>query len=151
MITLDALLRETGINRNTLTKYRGFGLIPKPKIVYQGNRKKGQPRGNQALYPDYTPWVIREIKRLKAKPYEYSLSQIREAIGNIEDITPKREISEPINTDIMDAIVSINPRLEKETANYERITVQYERDNEDGKLKVARVFGRRKRQKGSKE
>lgn len=149
MITLEELIRQTGINRNTLSKYRDLGLIPKPEIVHQGNRK-GQPRGNQALYPDYTPWIIREIKRLKARPYEYTLSQIREAIGNIEDITPKREISEPINPDTMDAIVRINPHLEKETTGYERIIVEYERDDENGKLKVAQVFGRRKKEEGTK-
>lgn len=149
MLTLDELLRETGINRNTLAKYRDLGLIPKPEIVHQGNKKKGQPRGNQALYPDYTPWIIDEIKRLKARPYVYTLSQIRDAIGNIEDITPKHEISEPINLDTMDAIVRINPYLEKETAGYERIMVEYQRD-EDGKLKVERVFGRRKREEGIK-
>ena len=149
MLTLDELLRETGINRNTLAKYRDLGLISRPEIIHQGNKKEGQPRGNQALYPDYTPWVIREIKRLKARPYEYTLSQIRDAIGNIEDITPKQEISETINSDTLDAIVRINPHLEKETAGYERIMVEYQRD-EDGKLKVERVFGRRKREEGIK-
>lgn len=150
MITLKELLRETGINRNTLAKYRDLGLIPKPEIVHQGNKKEGQPRGNQALYPDYTPWLIEEIRRLKGGPYEYTLSQIRDEIGNIEDITPKEEISEPINSDTMDAILRISPHLDQETASYERIMVEYQRD-EDGKLKVERVFGRRKRQEGTKE
>lgn len=150
MLTLDELIQETGINRNTLAKYRALGLIPKPEIVHQGNRKEGGPRGNQALYPDYTPWVIREIKRLKERPYEYSLSQIREAIGSIEDITPEKEISEPIGSEDMDAIIKISPQLDQETAGYERIMVEYERDDEDGKLKVARVFGRRKREEGTK-
>lgn len=150
MITLKELLRETGINRNTLAKYRDLGLIPKPEIVHQGNKKEGQPRGNQALYPDYTPWLIEEIRRLKGRPYEYTLSQIRDEIGNIEDITPKEEISEPINSDTMDAILRISPHLDQETASYERIMVEYQRD-EDGKLKVERVFGRRKRQEGTKE
>lgn len=150
MITLKELLRETGINRNTLAKYRDLGLIPKPEIVHQGNKKEGQPRGNQALYPDYTPWLLEEIRRLKGRPYEYTLSQIRDEIGNIEDITPKEEISEPINSDTMDAILRISPHLDQETASYERIMVEYQRD-EDGKLKVERVFGRRKRQEGTKE
>ena len=149
MLTLDELIQETCINRNTLAKYRDLGLIPRPEIVHQGNRKEGEPRGNQALYPDHTPWVIREIKKLKARPYEYTLSQIREAIGNIEDITPKKEISEPINPDTMDAIRRISPQLDEETAGYERIMVEYERD-EDEKLKVVRVFGRRKRKEGTK-
>ncbi len=149
MITLEELIRQTGINRYTLAKYRDLGLVSKPEIIHRGNRKKGQPRGNQALYPDYTPWVIEEIKRLKGRPHGYTLSQIRDEIGNIEDITPKQEISEPINADTMDAIVRINPHLEKETADYERIMVQYQRDK-DGTLKVARVFGRRKREEGIK-
>lgn len=150
MITFEELIRQTGINRNTLAKYRDLGLIPKPEIVHQGNKKGGQPRGNQALYPDYTPWVIEEIRRLKRRPYRYTLSQIREAIGDIEDITPKEEIAEPVNPDILKAIKRISPQLDRETAGYERITVGYERDHENGNLKVAWVFGRRKREEGTK-
>ncbi len=149
MLTLDELIQETGINRNTLAKYRDLGLVPKPEIVHRGNRKEGEPRGNQAMYPSYTPWIIREINRLKARPYEYTLSKIRDKIGNIEDITPKEEISEPINSDTVDAIKRINPHLEKETVGYERIVVEYERDD-DGKLKVVGVFGRRRREEGTK-
>lgn len=143
MLTLKELLKETGINQNTLAKYRGLGIIPSPKIIHQGNKKEGQLRGNQALYPDYTPWIIREISRLKARPYEYSLSRIRDEIGSIEDITPKQEILDATGADDMDAIIKINPQLDKETAGYERIMVEYQRD-EDGNLKVAQVFGRSK-------
>ena len=149
MLTLDELIEETGINRYTLAKYRDLGLIPKPEIIHQGNKKEGQPRGNQALYPDYTPWIIEEIKRLKARPYRYTLSHIREEIGDIEDITPKEQVSEPMKPDIMDTIVRINRLLDQETDDYERIRVEFDRDNEDGKLKVTRVFGRRKKKKGT--
>jgi hypothetical protein len=149
MVTLDELLNDTGINRNTLAKYRDLGLIPKPTIVHRGYKKEGQPRGNEALYPSYTPWLIKEIERLKASPYRYSLSQIRDEIGKIEDITPEGEISEPLEAadinGITKATVAIGARLEELTAGYKRVLVEYETDEKEGKLKVASVWGIQKK------
>ena len=152
MITLDQLLMDSGINRHTLAKYRGLGLIPEPQIIHWGNKKKGQPRGNEALYPEYTPWLIHEIRRLKEKPYRYTLGQIREAIGKIEieDITPKEEISEPIEADYLNALIRTYPHLDQETAGYERIVIEYEIDEKNGKLRVAHVWGTRKGREGPK-
>ncbi|MFC1944715.1 hypothetical protein ACFLX5_04430, partial [Chloroflexota bacterium] len=123
MITLKQLIEETGINRNTLTKYRGLGLAPRPDVVHRGYKKAGEPRGNEALYPDYTPWIIREITRLKAKGY--GLTQIRDKIGEVKDITPQEDITEPIQSgdinNIAKAIINIGPLLDQGAAGYQRI------------------------------
>ncbi|MFC1944699.1 hypothetical protein ACFLX5_04345 [Chloroflexota bacterium] len=143
MITLKQLIEEIGINRNTLTKYRDLGLVPRPDIVHRGYKKAGEVRGNEMLYPDYTPWIIREITRLKAKGY--GLTQIREDIGEVEDITPEEDISEPILADDMNniaqVIINMGPRLDRGAAGYRRIFVEYETDDENNKLKVNKVWG----------
>lgn len=145
MITLEALLKETGINRNTLAKYRDLGLIPKPKIIHQGNGKEGQPRGNQALYPDYTPWLIQEITRLKSKPYYYGLSRIRDEIGEIEKIAPETDISESLKSydmkDIANATLRISSRLNELAPNYEQFIVAYKINEQDGTLNASSIWG----------
>ncbi|MFC1938353.1 hypothetical protein ACFLWH_01690 [Chloroflexota bacterium] len=152
MITLDELLKETGINRNTLAKYRDLGLIPKPDIIHRGNNKQGLPRGNEALYPDYTPWLIEEITRLKSKPYRYSLSQIKEEIGQIVDITPDEDISEPLKSDddIADAVRNLGSRLNQLTPRYGELIVSYDRNEKDGTLKVASVWAVQQKQVANK-
>ena len=143
MITLNELLSETGINRNTLAKYRDLGLIPKPEVVHRGYKKEGQPRGNDALYPDYTPWLIREIGRLKSEGY--TLSQIRDEIGQIQDITPEEELSEPLQSDsvrdIANTAIAMGRRLDRLTPGYRRVVVEYETSEKDGTLKVVAVWG----------
>lgn len=146
MLTLDELQNETGINRNTLTKYRDLGLIPKPTIIHRGYKKEG-PRGNGSLYPEYTPFLIREIQRLKGKPYQYSLSRIRDELDKykIEDITPKQEISEPVESDYGHAILKMGPRLDKHSSGYERIWAEYETGYDDGRLRLTKLWGRPKK------
>ena len=145
MITLEVLLKETGINRNTLAKYRDLGLLPKPEIIHQGNGKEGQPRGNQALYPDYTPWLIQEITRLKSKPYYYGLSQIRDEIGKIEEIIPETAISEPLKSndmnDIADATRRVSSRLNSLSPNIERFIVSYNINEQDGTITAQSIWG----------
>jgi hypothetical protein len=149
MITLNQLIKETGINRHTLAKYRDLGLIPKPQIVHRGYKKEGEARGNEALYPSYTPWLLEKIRNLKMKPYEYSISQIREEIGKVEEITPDEEISEPLQSngmhDIIEASLRISSRLDNKAPNYRRILVEYEADEKDGKLKVEAIWGIKQR------
>lgn len=153
MITLNELLSETGINRNTLAKYRDLGLIPRPEIVHRGYKREGQPRGNEALYPDYTPWLIREIGRLKSEGY--TLSQIRDEIGQIHDITPGEEISEPLQSDsirdIGNAAIAIGGRLDGLTPGYRRVLVEYETSEKEGTLKVVAVWGIRKKLEGKSQ
>ena len=145
MITLEVLLKETGINRNTLAKYRDLGLLPKPEIIHQGNGKVGRPRGNQALYPDYTPWLIQEITRLKSKPYYYGLSQIRDKIEKIEKIVPETDISEPLKSydmkDIADATLRISSRLNELSPNCERFIVSYKTNAQDGTITASSIWG----------
>ena len=145
MITLEVLLKETGINRNTLAKYRDLGLLPKPEIIHQGKGKVGLPRGNQALYPDYTPWLIQEITRLKSKPYYYGLSQIRDEIEKIEEIVPETDISEPLKSydmkDIADATLRISSRLNELSPNCERFIVSYKTNEQDGTITASSIWG----------
>jgi hypothetical protein len=144
MITLVELIAETGINRNTLAKYRAVGLVPKPQIVHRGKGKENQPRGNEALYPNYTPWLVREITRLKSKPYNYSLSEIRDKIPRVEELTPKEEVAEPLQSSdgktVVEAIISMGGRLDKLTPGYKRVLVEYE-TTDDGTLKVSSIWG----------
>ena len=148
MITLDQLIQETGINRNTLAKYRALRLIPRPQIVHRGYRKEGEARGNQALYPSYTPSLIARIANLKTAGY--SLSQIQDKIGEIisqiEEITPEEEISEPLEPGRLgEAAISVGRRLDELAPRYRSVFVEYERDETDGKLKVEAVWGVQKK------
>lgn len=140
MITLDQLIKETGVNRYTLAKYRDLGLIPKPTIVHRGYKKEGQPRGNEALYPSYTPWLIREIGRLKREGF--TLRQIRDEIPQVENITPEEEVAEPLELGRLgEAARSIGHRLDQLARGYSRVLVEYETDEKDGKLRVEAVWG----------
>lgn len=138
MLSLATVLEYGGTDYDTLVEWTKDGLLPEP-----------QRAGAELFYPAYTPWLIEEIRRLKARPYRYTLSQIREAIGEIEDITPKEEIWEPVESDDTDAIIRIHPRLNQATAGYKWVVVEYRRGEENGKLGVARVWGRREEQEGT--
>ena len=147
MLTLKQVIEETGISRPTLTKYRGLGLVPKPKIVYHGYKQ-----GKESLYPDDTTYRIGEVQRLRDEGY--SLSQIRDELsqmGHVEDITPTHEVSEPIESDDMLVITKaarrIAPRLDKLLPDHERVKTAYEFDEVSGKLRVTKVWGVKKADK----
>ena len=56
MITLQDVIKETGISYYTVVKYTGLGLLPKPQRVWRGRK------GSESQYPDEVVNTIRHIK-----------------------------------------------------------------------------------------
>lgn len=140
MLSLATVLEYGGTDYDTLVEWTKDGLLPKARRV-----------GSELFYPQVILWMIDEIKRLKGRAYGYTLPQIQDEIARIEEITPKQEISEPIQSDDLDTNLRIHARLDQEIpAGYEWLMVSYDRDEENGKLRVVQVWGRRKRHEKTK-